>query len=448
MTTKSLDQLLDDATASTNHYATHLGEVDESNNVYSTEDIVNEQNLPLVKKGTRITPEIAQRILKHKLMKPIELQVQLEKSVEKELLLERFECLLEKYPDLKQLYLASEYQKPFSQLVRAYILSPLLIQKLTVFSQQLPDEFEKTLFCTLLATIFAFEAKLNKEQIISTYIAGLSHDLGYLHISPDIFQQNKNLSAAEWRAIHSHVITSYMFILNIGRDYKDVAIAVLEHHELCDGSGYPMGKKAEKLGIIGQLIGMADSLQAIRINQFEKVGRNLHDTIPFLQMNPAIHSEPVYRAAISAIKKMPNTTTSVNPFQNTDELTQHLITRSENLGSASLIIGLLLHLSNDLDLRKAGKEMLHIITPFDKMVRQSGLVEDHIMKWLEHVKNSSDYNPLNELCELELMQNELYWQLKKARNSFINFLEQEPNAGSEETIQHLNKIAAEIENFL
>lgn len=448
LTTKSLDQLLDEATSSTNFYASHLGEVDQSNNVYSTEDIVNEQNMPLVKKGSRITPEIAQRILKHKLLKPIELQVQLDKSIRKETLLKEFERLLKKYVDLEQLFEASEYKKPFLQLVKTYILSPLLIQKLTVFSQQLPAEFEKTLFCTLLATLFAFEARLDKKQIIATYVSGLSHDLGYLHISPDIFKEDKKLTPGEWRAIHSHVITSYVFIKNIGRDYSDVATAVLEHHERCDGSGYPMGKNTDQLGIIGQLIGMADSLQAIRVNQLEKVGRNLRDTLPFVQMNPAIHSEEVYRAAVSAIKKMPDTSKQVNPFKNTDELVNHLMERGETLGNAAVIIRLLLHLSNDLNLLRDGKAMLHIITPFDKMIRQSGLVEEHILKWLEYVKNSDNYNPLDELCELELMQNELYWQLKKSRNSFVNFLEQEPNAGSEEIMQHLNKISQEIDEFL
>ena len=44
--------------------------------------------------------------------------------------------------------------------------------------------------------------------------------------------------------------------------------------------------------------------------------------------------------------------------------------------------------------------------------------------------------------------NELYWQLKKARNSMITFLEREPNAGNDEIMQHLNQISAEIDNVL
>lgn len=443
---KQLDQLLDKEKIPSNHYPSHLAEVNESNNVYSTEDILNEKQIPLVKKGVQITPDVAQNILKHKLMKPIELQVQLNTNIQKDMLLEQFNLLLEKYPDLNQLYEASGNQRSFTQLVNTYILSPLIVQKLTVFSQQLPAEFEKTLFCTLLAIIIAFEAGLNKSQINSTYVAGLSHDLGLLHISPDIFT-NKNITELEWRALQSHTVSGCILIENIDRDYRDVCTAVLEHHERCDGSGYPIGKK-DQLSIIGQIIGMADTLQAIRINQFSKIGRNLRDAIPFIQMNPEIYPKQVYRAAFAVITKIPEHKAPINPFKNIDELAQHLTVRGEKLGNAALIIRVLLHMSSDLSLLKDGKTMLHIIEPFDKMVRQSGLVEAHIQIWLEHVKNTSDYNPLDDMCELELMQNELYWQLKKVRNSFATFLKEEPDAGSEDVMQHLNSIAIELDQAL
>lgn len=449
LSTNQLDKLLDEVSASTDYYATHLAEINEINSVISTEDINTDQNLPLVKKGTRITTEIAQRILKHKLMKPIEQQVEIEKSLDGKSLLFQFEQLLKKYPDLKQLHINSGYKELIDQLVKSYILSPLLTQKLTVFSQQMPDYFEKTLLSTLLALNIAFEAKLDQNATITTYLAGLTHDVGFLHISPEICNQERKLSAKEWRAVQSHVITGSMFVDHIARDYKkDVADAVLEHHERCDGSGYPIGKKGEQLGLVGQIIGMADSLQAIRVNQFEKVGRNLRDALPFLHMNPAIYPDNVYRATVSVIKNIPVAEKPVNPFKNIEGLIDHLISRGEKLGNAAIILRLLLHLTNELDLQKDGKAMLRVITPFDKMIRQSGLVEDHVMKWLEHINNTKGYEPLNELCELDLMQNELYWQLRKARNSYINFLEQEPNAGSEDIMQHLNKITAEIDSFL
>jgi len=46
------------------------------------------------------------------------------------------------------------------------------------------------------------------------------------------------------------------------------------------------------------------------------------------------------------------------------------------------------------------------------------------------------------------MQNELYWQLKKVRNSFAYFLELEPNAGPDNMMRHLFNVASSINEYL
>ena len=135
-----------------------------------------------MKKGTRINNDVIQRILKHKLSKPLENMVSIENKIEKNLLLNNFNAVLEKYPDLKQLHQSIGYENAFKTQVNSYIVPPLVTQKLTVFSQQFPKEFEQTLLCTLLAINIAYTMKLSNDQLNTTYLAGLTHDLGLLHI--------------------------------------------------------------------------------------------------------------------------------------------------------------------------------------------------------------------------------------------------------------------------
>jgi HD-GYP domain-containing protein (c-di-GMP phosphodiesterase class II) len=430
------------------HYAAHLGEVDSDNPVISTEDIVNDRNIPIVKKGSRITKEVAERILQHKLVKPLEHQIQLQQSINGETLLQDILQLLEKYPELKSIHDASQYKASAEQLIRTYVLPPLLIQKLTVFQHSLPEEFDKTLFCTWLATHIAFCAKLDKKDIITTYLAGITHDLGMLHISPHILTKDEQLSAEEWRALQSHVVTSHLILKNIGGDCHDAARAVLEHHERCDGTGYPLEKTKEKLHPCGQIIAIADSLQAVRVNQLAPMGKNLYDTIPFLQMNSANYAEVAYKAAIGLIKSIKIAAQPTIRFNSYRELSNHLLTRGENLDSAAVILQMLLYLSEGLSLGKAGNTMVRVLSPVTRMIRSSGIIEDHIFAWLRQLDDDCDEHCKKDLCEMELMQNELYFQLKKARNSYITFLEQEPNAGDADMMQHLAKVAAKIDEYL
>jgi response regulator RpfG family c-di-GMP phosphodiesterase len=448
MTQAQLIQLEQQSQQQTDYYAEHLSELDEVNPVVFTEDIITTKNIPLVKKGARLTKNIAQQILQHKLIKPLEHQIQIESCINGETLLKKLNQLMEKFPDLRKVHDNSGHKQDIENLIKQYVLPPLLAQKLTVLLHRLPSEFEKTLFCTWLAVNIALTAKLNNQTVETTYVAGLAHDIGMLHISPHIFTKQGQLNAEEWRAIQSHVVISYLFLKSIGGHYIDSARAILEHHERCDGTGYPLGKTTEQLSIAGQIIAIADTLQAIRVNQLEKTGRNLSDTIPFLQMNATTYMEQISRATTTLLKRAQFEIVPNDHFDTIEKRIDHLLISGDNLDKAVIILRMLVYFSDELTLGQAGREMLRVIKPVSEMIRRSGIIEDHIFSWLQESLTACDQQCLLELCEMELMQNELFFQLKKARHSYINFLEQEPEASSPEDMRHFTKLAAMIEDFL
>lgn len=118
MVEQELDWLTEDSEKQTDYYAEHLGELDEFNPVISTEDIVTIGNIPLVKKGKRITKEIAQRILQHKLTKPLEEQVQLKDCIDGAVILSELYHLMEKYPDIKQIHENSGFKSEIDNFIR------------------------------------------------------------------------------------------------------------------------------------------------------------------------------------------------------------------------------------------------------------------------------------------------------------------------------------------
>ena len=70
-------EFLDEASKSTDFYAKYLASVNETNEVQATTDICNRQGVLLVKNGSRIDQSLADKILQHKLLKPLEDQVKL-----------------------------------------------------------------------------------------------------------------------------------------------------------------------------------------------------------------------------------------------------------------------------------------------------------------------------------------------------------------------------------
>ena len=429
------------------HYVTHLVEVNKSNEVISTEDIVNSKGVLVVRKGSRIDADAAQRVMRHKLLRPLEEQVQIKDCMDGPRIHQHLRDLLEKYPDLKQVHAALRFDAECEYLMQERKLHPVLIQKVTVQYQQQPDMFQKSLFCAWLSALVGREMRFDKEAIHAVFMAGLMHDVGFLHISPEVIHKTGTLTAPEWRAIQSHVVVGHIVLEKTAGIPARVARAVLEHHELCDGTGYPVGKHDTQLDILGQIVGLADSLQAIRVNQFERCGRNLRDALPYLQLNSTTHFYTVYQAISSILKKSGLKPTVHNAFGSISALANHLLNRAASLRDIVAELAGLLELLPTFENKSRGKSLCKVVNSVLTMITSSGLAREELASWLNSLQDLPDETAMPELNEIELMQNEFYWQIKKMRHVFAEFLEKDCKPDSEHG-RLLTTIAAGIDACL
>src|SRR3569623_1739779 len=100
MKTQDLDALISYTEEATDHYAEHLAEVNKETDVVATEDIYNKHGVLVARRGARIDHGAAKRLAQHKLLRPIEEQVELKDSLDNRFLYESVGQLLKKYPDL------------------------------------------------------------------------------------------------------------------------------------------------------------------------------------------------------------------------------------------------------------------------------------------------------------------------------------------------------------
>lgn len=401
------------------HYVTYLSEVNKTNEVCSTEDILNERGVLLLRKGAAINQQAAQRIIQHKLCRPLEEQIAIKNGIERHTLETYFANFIAKYPDVKQIHDKLQIQPLLSQLLQKWDFHPLLAQKLTVMQQEMQVEFEKGLFSAWLSALIGRELNLDKENIFSVFIAGLIHDIGLMHIDPNILKKPGELTPPEWRAMQSHTVVGKLLVENLRNANPLIAEAILQHHERCDGIGYPAGKSKENLGMHGQIVGMADSIQAIRVNQFQQHGRTLRDTQPFLHMNNQTHFYPIYEVMCGILKKSQLTPTRRNPFQDVPSFTKHLLTQGRALQNVVNILENMCVVVKTINTHSArGKPLLTVSEHVLVMINSSGLVGNDLFSWLENLEQKPDDDALSDLNDIELMLNELKWQLKNARRAY------------------------------
>lgn len=127
----------------------------------------------------------------------------------------------------------------------------------------------------------------DRETASVTY-AALLHDVGlasliasmYPHLPPgasekSLFQNHAALNARVismpyerpvsdelFHLFHQHPLAAADFIRQIGLS-RDVAELVAVHHELCDGTGYPLGLEAEQIPLGGRILAFADVVENV-----------------------------------------------------------------------------------------------------------------------------------------------------------------------------------------
>ena len=417
----------DNSDAQANHYASHLAEVNQKQEVVATEDIRSQNGMTLIKKGMRINAEAAQRLLQHKLLKPIEAQVKLEHTFNSDSLLAHFDTLFEKYADLDLIRQAHAQQFDLAGLLSHMQLNSILYQKLTVLAERLPEVFDKALFCRFDKRLFPrFDALAN----------ACDEWIG----SPDIIYKKGDLTQDEWRAIQSHVVIGYLIFKESDVANQEVARAILEHHECCDGTGYPKAKSADQLCMLGQILGMADSIQAVRINRFQGSGRNLYDVLPFLHMNSSKHFLTIYKTVCLIILKSHIPQYRGNPYADYQTLLATLLERVDKLQDAVVVLQLISDLTATRSVTEQYVRYARVINPVIFMIRSSGMVRDELILWLKKLKLNENLAALRELNELDLMQMELLWQLKmvvRVINAYID----DAKVLSVDQRQHLQKLS-------
>lgn len=112
-----------------------------------------------------------------------------------------------------------------------------------------------------IAMLIAKEAGWEPLLIQDAGLAGLVHDIGEMKIPTQITRKKTELNKAELSYLRMHPNYSFELLSHINAFSKDVRVAVQQHHECLDGSGYPAGLKGEQISPIARLIGVIDSYE-------------------------------------------------------------------------------------------------------------------------------------------------------------------------------------------
>ncbi|MBU7008641.1 HD-GYP domain-containing protein [Phosphitispora fastidiosa] len=123
--------------------------------------------------------------------------------------------------------------------------------------------FGHSLNVCMLSLILGLFLKLKRGQLKNLGTAALLHDVGRARVPKHILYKPSPLTVEEFAEVKKHSAYGFEIIRECDHLPEEVTLAVLQHHERLDGSGYPGGLRGEEIGLFARILAVADVFDAL-----------------------------------------------------------------------------------------------------------------------------------------------------------------------------------------
>lgn len=411
-----------------NHYCLNLIEVNKKQPVITNQDIFNQQGLLLLPEGESLDERRSQVLLQHKLIKPLEHCVGIHSSMNAQQLFTYLNKFAQKLPGLYAVTNNDGYQKSLRLACQFYEKFPLLQQNLTVLAVRAQHLYFQGLFSALAGIAIARKLNLSLPEIHATFIAGLFHDVGFLYLSPDLREKSQGFNIGEWKALQAHPLIAQRFLNMVPGLPKEIGIAIVDHHERIDGTGYPRQLFGDKISIVSQIIAATDNI-IFNYNRYQDYGVHAHSMLlAALKLSDNIYFESVYDAATILFKEAPTPTETLQELPSINLLLTRQQKMRQQFSAAKNLAQQLV--AQQLPRQQQNPWVRSVTAVMGRLaisVVRSGLLQPEQDDWLINLSKNRGNSENWSLVEISVMQDQIYDQLEHLKNLMERAIEQIPH---------------------
>ncbi|MFA0016333.1 HD domain-containing phosphohydrolase [Vibrio lentus] len=169
------------------------------------------------------------------------------------------------------------------------------------------ETYEHTLRVCLLSYSFGEYLEFNEEQLELIFDSALVHDLGKLGTPDAVLHKTGKLTPVERQVMNKHVEESYSMTLEVP-ELELASILGSLHHERWDGNGYPLRLRGSENPLIGQVIALVDTWDAMTSTRAYRTGMPADKALRILfderlkgQFNPLLVDKFIAFVAITSL---------------------------------------------------------------------------------------------------------------------------------------------------
>jgi len=149
--------------------------------------------------------------------------------------------------------------------------------------RKLEDElFFHLVNVTIFSLILGESLNYTQEELKLLGIGAFLHDIGKALVPAEILNKPAKLSDAEFEVVKKHTVYGYS-LLTKHTDIDELSARIAyQHHERCDGSGYPLGIEQDEIHEFGRVVAIADVFDAMRSDRVYRPACSIREVIEYL----------------------------------------------------------------------------------------------------------------------------------------------------------------------
>lgn len=372
--------------------------------VVTSRAIYNDRGIKLLEGGVVIDATLYERLVTHRLKTPLDECVDSDPAVDGEVLRTTAFALVERMPFFAQMAPPGRIRSMVLEAIEAIPLPKPVAFQLTLARETRGSMFEHAVQMALLCAHLVREGGAPVHDITVAAAAGLLHDLGMLHIDPDLLASDVRLRGDQRRPLYAHPLTGSMLADRFHAYPREVSRAILEHHERLDGSGYPRGLAGASLSPLGRLLSLAEVVTAMfdgeRLYPEQRVSL-------LLRLSPRRYDSTLVPSIHRLVRGVPA------PVQASTVLVEEALHRLRQ--QADLLLQFDAQVRGLGDLAPAAAAVVASVqeqaATLQRMLWNAGVTADQLDRLTEN-----DMGDVSLRIELWALEQELHWQLRAVAN--------------------------------
>jgi HD-GYP domain-containing protein (c-di-GMP phosphodiesterase class II) len=139
---------------------------------------------------------------------------------------------------------------------------------------------------------------LTDDEVEKIRISALLHDVGKIAIDDKILKKPSALTDEEYEIMKGHPQKGYKIMSQIPA-MKEFLPGMYMHHEMVNGMGYPQGLKGDEIPLMGKIVAVADTFDAMTTDRPYQKAMKFDDALARIESFVGTRYDPAVVAALS-----------------------------------------------------------------------------------------------------------------------------------------------------